>query len=126
MNVLIAVFIGGGLGSVARYLTSQYFVLNFNGIFPFGTLTVNATSSFIAGLLFGTTLLKTEHTSTVRLFAIAGFCGGFSTFSAFSTETFQLLKNDLLWLGTLNIIANIFICLILTAAGIWAGRLLNP
>jgi len=89
---LIAVFVGGGLGSICRLL----FSLNFNGAsgvsFPFGTLLANGVSSLILGFLAAYFIQKPGNTNVVLLLT-TGFCGGFSTFSTFSLELLQLLKN---------------------------------
>ena len=121
MKQLLLVFLGGGLGSSLRYLISSY--LN-NNTFPYGTLTVNLIGSFIIGIVLGE-LLRNHNLSTSLILLLAtGFCGGFTTFSAFAFENMEFLKsgdytNFLLYaFGSLALgIAAIFI-------GIWVSKLL--
>jgi fluoride exporter len=86
MNLLL-VALGGALGSVLRYGCSR--LLN-GPAFPFGTLAVNLIGSFLIGLLWAAFTKETDEPR--RLLLIAGFCGGFTTFSAFSLEGLQLLQ----------------------------------
>jgi len=88
----IAVFFGGGLGSLCR------FALTFlNAPVPasiaYGTLLANFISSFVLGALVAWFSQKTNVASSAVLLLTTGFCGGFSTFSTFSLELFQLIKN---------------------------------
>jgi len=92
MKNLIIIFLGGGLGSIARYLIS-----NFIGIprsnFPWPTLLANYLGCFLIGLLLGWTLKYDTARSNLYLFAGIGFCGGLTTFSTFSAESLHLLKS---------------------------------
>lgn len=88
---LLLVFLGGGLGSSLRYLVSKY--LNDNATIPQGTLVVNVLGSFILGLALGW-LIKQNMLGHPLYFLLAvGFCGGFTTFSSFSFENFNLIKS---------------------------------
>ena len=79
----ILVFLGGGLGSVCRYLISK--ALNSRGTnLPWGTFTVNILGSFIIGLLLGIAIKNNNLNNTTNLILATGFCGGFTTFSTFS------------------------------------------
>lgn len=96
MKVLLFVFLGGGLGSTLRYLISKY--LNIasysNSIsIPLGTLTVNIVGSLLLGLILGLALKYDSFSSNALLFLATGFCGGFTTFSAFAFENQELLKS---------------------------------
>ena len=91
MKAITLVFIGGGLGSVLRYLISKHFNSETN-TFPWGTFSVNLFGSLLIGLVLGWVLHKSKLSSDTLLFVIAGFCGGFTTFSAFANESFIFLK----------------------------------
>lgn len=109
----VAIFIGGGLGSLCRFglgkLTSSYFVSSF----AFATLFSNVLSTLILALFIYGFQDKMGLNDVWKLFLITGFCGGFSTFSTFSFETFEMLKNEQTALAIVNIILNIFACLFL-------------
>ncbi|MBS3738927.1 fluoride efflux transporter CrcB [Mesohalobacter halotolerans] len=87
---LLWIFIGGGLGSVFRYLVSKSLNPLFNTLFV-GTLTVNIIGSFIMGLLLALES-KTIIQNPLYLYLTVGFCGGFTTFSAFASENLRLIK----------------------------------
>jgi len=89
---LLAIFVGGGLGSVCRFLLSSFNVAQPTAI-PYGTLLANFVSSFILGALVAWFSQKSAPSPSLVLLLTAGFCGGFSTFSTFSLELFQLCKN---------------------------------
>lgn len=84
------VFIGGGMGSVLRYIASRY--LN-NFSLPFGTLLVNVLGSLILGIILGLTLKNSSVDSTTSLLFGIGFCGGFTTFSTFAVENQAFLRS---------------------------------
>lgn len=91
MTNLLWVFIGGGLGSIARYLIGDL-LKSHSLVFPWGTLLANAVSCMILGYLVAYNL-KTPLSAPYRLLLMTGFCGGFSTFSTFSSETYVLLQD---------------------------------
>ncbi len=93
MNIFIAIFIGGGLGSVTRYGMSKLITGNFQHINPMATLASNFISTLILGVVLFFASEKLQMPSTVKAMIVVGFCGGFSTFSTFSYETFELLRN---------------------------------
>jgi CrcB protein len=92
MNVLL-VGAGGFLGSMARYLTVISVDKRLNSVMPLGTLTVNIAGSFILGFVLALAMKKTgTHLHEWRLFIGTGFCGGFTTFSAFAAENLSLFE----------------------------------
>jgi fluoride exporter len=92
MNILL-VGAGGFLGSIARYLTVISVDKRLNSVMPLGTLTVNIVGSFVLGFVLAVTMKKTgTHLQEWRLFMGTGFCGGFTTFSAFAAENLGLFE----------------------------------
>ena len=118
MNYLL-VFIGGGIGSVARY-TVTTIAKNFTTInFPFGTLTVNIFGSFLMGII--TSLIASKFfadSEPIRLFLAVGFLGGFTTFSSFSMETLTLLEKHEILYAFANIAANMTFGLLAAYCGV--------
>jgi CrcB protein len=93
MKELLLVGFGGFIGSIARFLFSR---LNLSWHFlsvPMGTLTVNVLGSLIIGFLVGLSMRSTLITNDIRLFLMVGFCGGFTTFSSFTSENLTLLQS---------------------------------
>lgn len=119
MYNLLMVFIGGGLGSLCRYGISQA-MLNAKFDFPMATLAANIISCIILGYLFGLAL-KNGISDHAKLLWMTGFCGGFSTFSTFSLETFALFDAGNFLYGFLNIAGSILICLLCIYIGINIG-----
>lgn len=105
MNI-VWVFLGGGLGSVARYLVSRGSVLIYSGDFPLGTLLSNAVACLLLGVFVYLLPLRAEQTWLHPLLII-GFCGGFSTFSTFSGETFNLINNQQWGYAVANILISV-------------------
>lgn len=93
MQNILAVFIGGGTGAVLRYLAGVLAVKVLNVNLPVSTFVVNIAGCFILGFLFALFVSKPEVNPALKLALTAGFCGGLTTFSTFSFEMFEMLKN---------------------------------
>ena len=91
-NVLL-VGLGGGVGSMARYLCQKWFAENIPHPFPWGTFIVNIIGCFLIGLIYAIAEKTTMLSPQTRLLLIAGLCGGFTTFSAFAFENMDLLRS---------------------------------
>lgn len=92
MKQILLVFVGGGFGSVLRYVLGSL-LNNEKGGFPYGTFTVNMLGSLIIGIILGIALKNDTLTSNQTLLLATGFCGGFTTFSAFAYENHVFLKS---------------------------------
>ncbi|MCH7535087.1 MAG: fluoride efflux transporter CrcB [Bacteroidetes bacterium] len=110
MNFL-AVFIGGGLGSLARYGVSKIVTGNFSTDLPFATLVSNVLSCLVLAGAIGIFNDKLVEHPWLKLFLLIGFCGGFSTFSAFSFESLELFRTGNLTYGIANIAVSVLACL---------------
>lgn len=91
---LVLVLLGGGFGSIARYLLSYFFTKNNALSFPWATFIANSVGCLIIGLLFGYIQKNNLQNETLKLLLITGFCGGFTTFSTFSLENIQFIQNQ--------------------------------
>ena len=119
--------IGSALGGVARVAGARLVGSWFGESFPWGTLTVNITGSFIIGLLAALTGPdgRLMVSPDMRQFAMAGFCGGFTTFSAFSLQTLELMRSrDFVGAGA-NVVLSVLLCMIAVWLGYVAASLLN-
>ncbi len=84
---------GGFIGSVSRYYFSRIVQQAFLSSFPYGTFVVNVIGCLLIGLIFGIAEKSTWFTPEWRLFLTVGLCGGFTTFSTFASESFNLLRD---------------------------------
>jgi len=92
LKEIIAVFIGGGIGSVLRFLLNKIEIVSENN-YPYSTFISNVVGCFILGLVLGYFIKNGSNNSTLFVFLTVGLCGGFTTFSTFSNENLQLLQN---------------------------------
>jgi len=92
MKNLLLVGLGGGIGSMLRYLCQKWFSENYPQPFPWGTFLVNLIGCFLIGVIYAASEKSTALTPQTRLFLSAGFCGGFTTFSTFAFENMNLLR----------------------------------
>lgn len=90
MQMILAVAAGGAVGSVLRYLAGKYALAWAGNDFPYGTLFVNISGSFIMGVLIALFAVHVSPSAEVRAFLTVGMLGGFTTFSAFSLDTVTL------------------------------------
>jgi CrcB protein len=121
------VAIGGALGTTARYWLSGVVARSVGETFPWGTLVINVTGSFVIGF-FGALTGPDGRLfvgSTARQFVMVGMCGGYTTFSSFSLQTLNLM-NDGEWLQAgVNIGLSVLLCMIAVWAGVVLGGSIN-
>ena len=122
MNAL-AVFIGGGLGSLCRWGIALCLV-PYKTSFPHATLIANILSCILIGYLLALGM-KSNLSDPYKSLLVVGFCGGFSTFSTFSKETYLLFKNGDSGLAIMNILGSVALCLAAIYLGIQLARWLH-
>lgn len=114
------IFLGGGAGSLLRFAFTQWWSADTS--FPWATLAANAAASLLLGIVLYFFLIVYPDKHSWRLLLAVGFCGGFSTFSTFSYESFALLAQQQYTLAVLNIVVSVSICLIAVAIGWWGTQ----
>ena len=123
MKELLLVFIGGGLGSITRFLVGRFYQM-WQPSFPLATLTANFLSCLIFGAVMMLGVEKLNLNYGLKLLLITGFCGGFSTYSAFTFETVELFKNGQNALALGNIVLSFMLSAGGLYLGIWAVKVL--
>jgi CrcB protein len=121
MRDVLWVGAGGFLGAVARYWVGGWVSRRMGTSFPYGTLVINVSGSFVLGLIMG---LLDGHAlvPAVRLAMAIGFVGAYTTFSTFSYETMQLLESGAALLAGANVIGSVLAGLAAVVLGLAAGR----
>ena len=118
MKNVIIVAIGGGLGSVMRYLLSGWVLHRaVNWQFPLGTFVVNVLGCLLVGLLGGLVVKLDFLSGEMRLFLFTGIAGGFTTFSAFGLETFYLLRKGDVGIAAAYVVLSVIVGML----ALWAG-----
>jgi CrcB protein len=129
MMAYIWVAIGGALGSVGRFWLNGMVSRNFGEIFPWGTMIINVTGSFVIGVAAALALPEGRLDSPSRAFftqfLMIGICGGYTTFSSFSLQTLNLLRDrEWLYAGG-NIVLSVVLCLAAVSLGWLLGSTFN-
>ncbi|SDQ56247.1 fluoride efflux transporter CrcB [Flagellimonas zhangzhouensis] len=124
MKQAFLVFIGGGLGSVLRYLISKPLNPLLHNFF-LGTFLVNIVGCVIIGLVLGLSVKGQFLSQNSTLFLATGFCGGFTTFSAFAYEKHYLIKNGDLLNFAIYMISSIVVGILAIVLGLWIARYLE-
>jgi CrcB protein len=121
MGAYLWVAAGSALGGMARHFFTDLGVRWFGAAFPWGTLFVNVLGSFVIGLFLALTVKEWDVSANMKLFVMTGFCGGYTTFSAFSLQTLNLVQAGEWLRAAAYILGSVVLCL----AAVWAGYALG-
>jgi fluoride exporter len=116
------VFLGGGLGAVARYALGAWIVARAGAAFPLHTLAINVSGSFAIGLLLAVLAARFHVGPAARLFLVVGFLGGYTTFSSYSYEALALIESGALRQAALYVLGSNALSLLACLGGVAAGR----
>jgi CrcB protein len=120
-RILMIIGTGSFLGGVSRFIVSRMVQNNADSAFPFGTLVVNVLGCLIIGIVYGVADRGTIITPEMRLFLAVGFCGGFTTFSAFAAENIAMLRDGNVLYFALYAGISVFLGVLAT----WSGNVLT-
>ena len=123
--LILLTFIGCALGGVLRYLGTLMIARFFGEVFPWGTLVINAVGSFLMGLFLGSGFVAKElwlSSNGAYTFAALGFCGGLTTFSTFSLQTFSLISEQAWGKALANILGSVLLCVFCVFSGYAMGE----
>jgi fluoride exporter len=120
--VLLWVGIGGFLGAAVRYVVDGWVSTSVTSSFPYGTLVVNVTGSFLLGVLFAMTVDRAILPAEIRGPVLTGFVGAYTTFSTLMLESWRLAEDGAWLLATINLTASVGLGLAALVAGVALGR----
>ena len=120
-RAIILVGLGGGLGSIFRYLTSVFATKYFQTNFPLGTFAVNIIGCLIIGILLSLFERQQLTNPDLKFLLITGFCGGYTTFSAFAADNINLFQSD----NSLTAFIYIATSIIVSLFAVWLGLLIT-
>jgi fluoride exporter len=124
MKEILIVGFGGGVGSIARFLSQKGAERLLDSSFPIGTFLVNILGCFIIGVVYSLSERGNFLAPEIRLFLTVGLCGGFTTFSTFSYDNFNMLSERLWQFLLINVGGSIFFGILAVYLGVVAIRLL--
>jgi CrcB protein len=113
--------VGSALGGMARHLCGELSARWFGTAFPWGTLFINVLGSFVIGLFYAWAASRPDVSDNTKLFVMVGLCGGYTTFSAFSLQTLNLMQTGEWLRAGAYILASVLLCLL----AVWAGYALG-
>lgn len=118
---IMMIGIGGAIGSILRYLTWWYVTKHLNHTYPWGTFVVNIVGCLLVGILIGSFERSLSPNPNLRFLLITGFCGGYTTFSAFASENVNLFQSG----NTFTAFAYIAFSVLISILAVWTGTLLT-
>ena len=121
---ILLIGLGGFAGAIARYLVDGVVSDRTGGAFPWGTLVINLTGSFVLGLLFAMTAERAILPAEIRGPVMIGFLGAYTTFSTFMLESWRLVESGAWGLALVNLGGSVLLGLIAVVAGLTLGRAL--
>ncbi|MER3430536.1 MAG: fluoride efflux transporter CrcB [Blastocatellia bacterium] len=121
---VILVGVGGFAGSICRYLVSIFAATHISPTFPFGTMIANLGGCFLIGAVMSFSERFGAVTPEVRILLTTGFCGGFTTFSTFSYESLELIREGEFVPFAVNVLVSLILGLVATYLGMQSARML--
>ena len=121
MTVLY-VGVGGFVGAIARYLVDGWVTARTGAVFPWGTLAVNLTGSFVLGLLFALAIERGVLPADIRAPILIGVIGAYTTFSTLALESWRLIEDGSYVLGAANLVGSVVLGIIAVVGGLVLGR----
>lgn len=119
-----AIFLGGGIGAVSRFLITLNLTKIYNVNLPIATFLVNIIGSFAIGFLYILFMGKTDLTPALKFALTVGFCGGLTTFSTFSLELFEMISHQQFMQAAIYALLSVLICLVMTGIGVYCAKLI--
>ena len=116
--------VGGFFGAIARYLVDGWVIARTGAAFPWGTLVVNLSGSFVLGLLFALAIERGALPAEIRGPVLIGFIGAYTTFSTLALESWRLVAEGSYLLGAANLVGSMLFGIIAVVAGLTLGRAL--
>ena len=123
LKTLLIIGLGGAIGSMLRYLTSLFVARYWENHFPLATFITNVIGCFLIGLFIGFLEKQQLANSDLKWFLITGFCGGYTTFSTFGYENFNLLQNQNMGIAFAYIASSVIIGLIAVWFGLFVAKM---
>ncbi|HEV1285758.1 MAG TPA: fluoride efflux transporter CrcB [Bryobacteraceae bacterium] len=122
MQTVLLISIGAILGANLRYFVAQYVSKLIPSSFPYGTLIINITASFMLGFFLVWTSERVLADPRWRIFFAVGFCATYSTYSSYAFETFALVENGQFWLAAMNLVLTNVVCFVAVVSGAALAR----
>ncbi len=121
---ILLIALGGAAGAVSRFVLDQFVTDRLGGEFPFGTLVINVSGSFVIGLLFALAVERAVLPSGIRGPAMIGFIGAYTTFSTLMLESWRLAEDGAIALALVNLVGSSVLGIVAVVAGLLIGRAL--